>query len=329
MTIFPYAIPFLSDLLSGCRCRCALMPLFGTRNFSFDDQERMSYYTQRSFNSWTPFTLPFSNYSRLNSTFSYIPRFNLSSPELYQTRNLSFYSGGYSGAFSGISGFNSNLNSPQLYQPRISSFDFGNVRGDMELDITPISKPSQNMTTQNTAEITTQNTSKIFVNKNATPHVLTKDEYASAMNGTLTYPVIKIGGVTYYKVNPANGINKQAKNAFDRMKVAAAKDGISLNIVSGHRSHGTQINLFKKYYNGKGNHSIEETAKFSAIPGYSEHESGCAFDINTANRSAHFERSEAYKWLIQNAKKYGFELSYPENNKEGLIFEPWHWRYVG
>ena len=55
-----------------------------------------------------------------------------------------------------------------------------------------------------------------------------------------------MGGVTYYKVNSASGINKQAKNAFDRMKMAAAKDGINLKIVSGHRSHETQVNLYKK-----------------------------------------------------------------------------------
>ena len=261
----------------------------------------------------------------------------------FQFNTLPSYNfGGYSSIFSNIPSFNFNFNSPQLYQPRTLSFDFGNVWGNMGLDITPIKKspetydpsksisnPSQNEPTQNTAKITTKNTSKIFVNKNATPHVLTQDEYASAMNGNLTYPAIKIGGVTYYKVNSASGINKQAKNAFDRMKMAAAKDGINLKIVSGYRSHETQVNLFKKYYNGKGNKSITETAKFSAIPGYSEHESGCAFDINTASRSDHFERSEAYKWLVRNAKKYGFELSYPENNKEGLRFEPWHWRYVG
>ncbi len=41
-----------------------------------------------------------------------------------------------------------------------------------------------------------------------------------------------------------------------------------------------------------------------------------------------FEESEAYDWLVRNAHRYGFTLSYPEDNAY-YIFEPWHWRFVG
>lgn len=111
MTIFSYAIPFLSDLLSAYRCRCAFMPFQLARNFSFCAKDRMPYYASRPFVPFTAFQ------------FNTLPSYNF---------------GGYSSIFSNIPSFNFNLNSPQLYQPRILSFDFGNVWGNMGLDITPI-----------------------------------------------------------------------------------------------------------------------------------------------------------------------------------------------
>jgi hypothetical protein len=42
-----------------------------------------------------------------------------------------------------------------------------------------------------------------------------------------------------------------------------------------------------------------------------------------------FEHSQAFQWLIQNAHKFGFRLSYPRGNKFGIAYEPWHWFYEG
>ena len=44
--------------------------------------------------------------------------------------------------------------------------------------------------------------------------------------------------------------------------------------------------------------------------------------------SIDFETTTEYAWLQNNAYKYGFTLSYPENN-EYYVYEPWHWRFVG
>jgi LAS superfamily LD-carboxypeptidase LdcB len=43
----------------------------------------------------------------------------------------------------------------------------------------------------------------------------------------------------------------------------------------------------------------------------------------------YFESTSAYQWLARNAHNYGFELSFPQGNSQGVSFEPWHWRYVG
>lgn len=68
-----------------------------------------------------------------------------------------------------------------------------------------------------------------------------------------------------------------------------------------------------------------------ARPGFSEHQTGLALDINTASRSAHFETTATYRWLIENCWRYGFILRYPEGREDitGFCFEPWHYRFVG
>jgi D-alanyl-D-alanine carboxypeptidase len=72
----------------------------------------------------------------------------------------------------------------------------------------------------------------------------------------------------------------------------------------------------------------------SAPPGYSEHHTGYAIDIGdgsapSSNLSPDFEKTAAYRWLEQNGAQFGFELSFPPNNPQGVSYEPWHWRFVG
>src|SRR5690606_18737682 len=70
---------------------------------------------------------------------------------------------------------------------------------------------------------------------------------------------------------------------------------------------------------------------FSADQGFSEHQLGTTVDFTTTGLGGGlqgFGNTPAYQWLVQNAYKYGFVLSYPEDNAY-YVFEPWHWRYVG
>ena len=70
---------------------------------------------------------------------------------------------------------------------------------------------------------------------------------------------------------------------------------------------------------------------FSADQGYSEHQLGTAIDFTTLELGSDFssfEKTDAYKWLLDNAYEYGFILSYPKDNTY-YQFEPWHWRFVG
>ena len=76
-----------------------------------------------------------------------------------------------------------------------------------------------------------------------------------------------------------------------------------------------------------------ERARVSAPPGYSEHSTGFAIDIGDATKreadfETEFENTEAFKWLIKNAAKFHFKLSFTKDNKF-IDYEPWHWRYEG
>ena len=121
-----------------------------------------------------------------------------------------------------------------------------------------------------------------------------------------------------------------AANAWQKMKSAAYSQDINLIIISAYRSFARQCEIVQ--------HSIDHAEdiaslfKTSAPPGYSEHHSGKAIDIGTMGckpLSQEFGETAAFNWLVDNAKDFGFRLSYPENNKYGFKFEPWHWFYVG
>ena len=109
--------------------------------------------------------------------------------------------------------------------------------------------------------------------------------------------------------------------------LAASNSNIDIKIISAFRSFGTQSELkstYKMIYGSGAN-------QFSADQGYSEHQLGTTADFTTSqvgDSYSGFEETETYKWLLENAYKYGFILSYPEDNQY-YQFEPWHWRFVG
>jgi len=109
---------------------------------------------------------------------------------------------------------------------------------------------------------------------------------------------------------------------------SAKRDGVDLYVYSAFRPFSEQQALKSQYKVTYG----EGTAnQFSADQGYSEHQLGTTIDLITTGIGGTldgFETTVAYEWLLNNAYRYGFVLSYPENNGF-YVFEPWHWRYVG
>jgi len=108
----------------------------------------------------------------------------------------------------------------------------------------------------------------------------------------------------------------------------ADRENIELFIYSAYRSFDEQEALKGQYTVTYGSGTANQ---FSADQGYSEHQLGTTVDLITTGIGGTldgFEATQAYVWLLNNAHKYGFVLSYPANN-EFFVFEPWHWRYVG
>lgn len=79
-----------------------------------------------------------------------------------------------------------------------------------------------------------------------------------------------------------------------------------------------------------------ERARASAPPGYSEHATGYALDFTIrplvpgcGDVSDCIARTPPGRWLLEHAPEFGFELSFPAGNTQGVTWEPWHWRWVG
>ncbi|MEI6330758.1 MAG: M15 family metallopeptidase [Pseudanabaena sp. ELA645] len=111
----------------------------------------------------------------------------------------------------------------------------------------------------------------------------------------------------------------------------ARNDGVWIVPVSGFRNISDQEKLFDAQIQRRG--SPEAAAKLSAPPGYSEHHTGYAIDVTDGrfpkqDITYNFATTEAFKWLTIHAKEFGFEMSFPENNSQGVSYEPWHWRFV-
>lgn len=107
----------------------------------------------------------------------------------------------------------------------------------------------------------------------------------------------------------------------------ASSSGAPMEIISAYRSFGEQASLKTTYKITYGSGANQ----FSADQGYSEHQLGTTVDFTTPKLGVSFtgfEKTDAYKWLTENAYKYGFALSYPKQNTY-YRFEPWHWRFVG
>jgi LAS superfamily LD-carboxypeptidase LdcB len=117
-------------------------------------------------------------------------------------------------------------------------------------------------------------------------------------------------------------LHKDAASAFDKMRQAATKDNVKLQIISGFRGIRAQADIFE----GKGGGL--QAAEYSAPPGHSQHHTGLAIDINTLETS--FRTSKAFGWLKEHGGEYGFMLPYGNINGDlGPNNEPWHWVYVG
>lgn len=121
--------------------------------------------------------------------------------------------------------------------------------------------------------------------------------------------------------------------ALEELFAAAEEDGHQLGVTSAYRSFNDQLDIYDRSYVEQGS---DATDAYSARPGYSEHQTGLAVDILTAedgpeDLEGSFGDTPEGIWVADHAHEFGFIIRYPEDADEitGYSYEPWHLRYVG
>lgn len=128
-------------------------------------------------------------------------------------------------------------------------------------------------------------------------------------------------------------LRPDAAQAVAEMFAAAADDDVGLTLVSGYRSYPVQVDTYDYWVSRNG--SAENADNYSARPGFSEHQTGLAFDIGQDDgvctlRSCYADTAAAV-WAADNAHRFGLILRYPEGRQDttGFLAESWHYRFVG
>ncbi len=134
-------------------------------------------------------------------------------------------------------------------------------------------------------------------------------------------------------IAPGLQLRPEAARSLTAMQDAAAGEGVDLVVLSAFRSLAQQEQLFFDI-KAQRNQSASDRARVSAPPGFSEHSTGFAVDLGdgrnaATNLSSRFEATEAYRWLDRNAARYHYVRSFPKHNRQGVSYEPWHWRFEG
>ncbi len=133
-------------------------------------------------------------------------------------------------------------------------------------------------------------------------------------------------------------LRREAAADLSRMLTDATSSGIggAIRAVSCYRTVNRQRSVFCGQIGpGKRCKDAAERARYVGPPGYSEHATGYAIDFGTrpsagcADVDACFANTRAGRWLLAHGSEYGFELSFPAGNAQGVTWEPWHWRWVG
>lgn len=142
------------------------------------------------------------------------------------------------------------------------------------------------------------------------------------------------------KLKDGQSIDKRAYKDLQDMIDSMHSIGLSPRICSSYRTQKKQEYLFNNQVkeciaNGSSRKNAKiDAAKWVAVPGTSEHQTGLALDIVATSYQILDKKQETtaeQKWLIKNSYKYGFILRYPSDKSDitGIGYEPWHYRYVG
>ena len=167
--------------------------------------------------------------------------------------------------------------------------------------------------------------------------MLVNKNYKCRSNGEDTLPLINTRRMELYGLTDANvslnagiigNLNTMFTDFYD------VYGDTLVMIACGYRSFSTQLNLYNAEILNIGR---ERAEYWVAPPGYSEHQTGLAFDLNliageeNGDGNIIYDGNDIYSWINANCSRYGFIVRYPEGKEDitGYEAEPWHFRYVG
>ncbi len=166
--------------------------------------------------------------------------------------------------------------------------------------------------------------------------VLNSESWATTLISK-KYPLGKTYSPTLAPVIEGSSVTADTRvaDAYKLMYADALKEGLVLTPYSAYCSYSRQQSNYENkvqafILQGMTEDEAKQNAEKRIEPaGCSENGAGLSVDIVSA--SAGFASTDEYKWLVENAHKYGFVLRYPEDKTDitGMIYQPWHWRYVG
>ena len=190
-------------------------------------------------------------------------------------------------------------------------------------------KPATSETQTSTGEKTVQDGTVGSKSQEASQkkaEVVNKGDYYSVQG---KYDEIVIANKHYPLSKDYNpGENPTAKAELLKLIAAMKEAGFPISDqYSGFRSYETQTQLYQNYVNQDGKAAAD---RYSARPGYSEHQTGLAFDLIGTDGDLVTEEKAA-QWLLDHAADYGFVVRYLKGKEKetGYMAEEWHLRYVG
>ena len=170
------------------------------------------------------------------------------------------------------------------------------------------------------------------MNDDTTTYTLLVNKEHSLASNYIPYMVEPAVEIYHKGTNERRYLQPVAAAALEELFAAAKKDGLELVLRCGFRSYSLQRSIYSWALQSTGYYN---TARYHAVPGTSEHQTGLAVDLcceaTGYNNNYDFLNTKEYAWLQKNAHHYGWILRYPDKKQSitGYNFEPWHFRYVG
>ena len=121
-------------------------------------------------------------------------------------------------------------------------------------------------------------------------------------------------------------LRRMAADSLETMAAAALRDGVTLTAGSAFRTYDYQAEVYERNVRQMGRQAADRE---SARPGHSQHQLGLAVDFFPIDDA--FAETPAHSWLLENASRFGWSLSYPQGYEDitGYRWESWHYRFVG